>query len=131
MSVGNGEIFEDALDGAVLAERAVQRVEGDIGLELEKHGADIAADIHARDAIAFRLERVGTGFSRRKRDRTLSRKPSHQHRNVLRLHALQIPSQRGPTSGFKIESESSGGCPPERKTRPTPRTTQIGKRCWP
>ena len=64
MRVGNGEIFEDALDGAVLAEGAVQRIEGDIRLELGKHGADVAADVHARDAIAFRLKRVGAGISR-------------------------------------------------------------------
>ena len=36
MGVGNGQIFEDALDGAVLAERAVQRIEGNVRLQLRK-----------------------------------------------------------------------------------------------
>ena len=126
MRVGNGEIFEDALDRAVLAERAVQRVEGDIGLELGKHGADVAADVDARDAIAFRLKRVGAGISGGKRHWPLGRKPSHQHRHMLRLHALQIPSQRDPDPDLTwIESESSGG----NARMKTPRPTQIRKRC--
>ena len=37
MGVGNCQIFEDALDRAVLAERAMQRIEGDIRLELRQH----------------------------------------------------------------------------------------------
>ncbi len=37
MRIGNAEIFEDALDRAILAERTVQRVEGDVGLEFGKH----------------------------------------------------------------------------------------------
>ena len=53
MRVGNVQIFEDALDGAVLAERTVQRVEGDIGLEFSKTPADIASNVDAGDGIAF------------------------------------------------------------------------------
>ena len=61
------------------------------GLRIRKHRADIAIDVHAGDAIAFGLERVGAGISRRERHRPLRRKPTQQHRNVLRLHALQSP----------------------------------------
>ena len=59
MGIGNFEIFEDALDRAVLSERAMQSVEGDIGTKLGKHGGDIAIDVDARDAVAFRLQRIG------------------------------------------------------------------------
>ena len=47
MRVGNVEIFQDALDRAVLAERPVQRIEGDVRLQLGKHRADIAPDVDA------------------------------------------------------------------------------------
>ena len=46
------EDLEDALDAAVLAERPVQRVEGDVGPQLGEHLGDVAADIDARDAVA-------------------------------------------------------------------------------
>ena len=55
MRVGNGEIFENALDGTILAEGPMQRIEDDVGLEFGKHRGDIAVDIDAGDAIAFAL----------------------------------------------------------------------------
>ena len=48
MRVGNVEIFEDALNAAVLAERAVQRVEGHIGTQLIERRAHLPVDIDAR-----------------------------------------------------------------------------------
>ena len=45
MSVGNRLDFQDALQRAVLARRAMQYVEGDIGLDRLQHGCDVAAHI--------------------------------------------------------------------------------------
>ena len=64
MGVRNSQDLEQTLDRAVLADRAMQRVEGDVGLQREQHFGDVAADIDARDAIAARLQRVGAALSR-------------------------------------------------------------------
>ena len=42
MRVGDAEDLEHALDRAVLAERPVQRVEDDVGLQLREHLGDVA-----------------------------------------------------------------------------------------
>ena len=52
MRVGDVEDLEHALDRAVLAEGSVQRVEGDVGLELRKHLGDVALHVDARHAVA-------------------------------------------------------------------------------
>ncbi|GAA2815953.1 hypothetical protein GCM10010836_03790 [Aminobacter aminovorans] len=83
MGIVNAEIFEDALNGAVFAKRAMQGIERDIRLERRKHRADIAVDIHSRDLIAHLLERFGAGIARRQGHRPLGRKPAHQDSDVL------------------------------------------------
>jgi hypothetical protein len=55
MRIGNFEIFEDALDGAILAERAVKRIEDDIRLQSGKFFRDIARNVDARHFEAFLL----------------------------------------------------------------------------
>ena len=114
MGVGNAQIFEDALDGAVLAERPMQRVEDDVRLELGKHGADIARDIDAGDLVAFLLKRIGTGVPGGQRHGPLGRKPSQQDGHMLTLSLPVIPSsQRVRNQCFRnIKSESPGrSCP--------------------
>ena len=44
---------------AVLARRAVQRVEDEIGLRRGKARGDVAAHVDPGDAVAERLERIG------------------------------------------------------------------------
>ncbi len=80
------EIFEHALDGAVLAEGAMQRIEGDIGLQFGKHTCNIVTDIDTRDLVALGLKRVGAGVARRKAHRPFRRKTTHQHRDMLYAH---------------------------------------------
>ena len=83
MGVGDAEIFEDALDGAVLAERAMQRIERDVGLQRGKHRADIATDVDAGDLIAFLLQCIGAGIPGRQRHRPFGGKPAQQYGHVL------------------------------------------------
>ena len=47
MGIGNAQDFEHALDRAVLADAAVQRVEGDVGLEAGERRGDVAVDVDA------------------------------------------------------------------------------------
>ncbi len=113
MGVGDGEILQDALDGAILAERPVQGVEGDIRRERRQHLADVATDVDAGDPIAFLLQRIGARIPRRKRDRSLGREAPHQHGHVLVPHSLTTPSAQGSVPRFPdVESGSSGGLTP-------------------
>ena len=93
MRVGDAEIFENALDRAVLAERSVQGVEGDVRLELGKHGADVAADVDARDPVALGLQRIGARLAGGQRHRPLRRETAHEDSDML-LHSPVIPSRR-------------------------------------
>ena len=86
MGIGNFEIFEDTLDGSVLTEGTVQRIEGDIRLQRGKHACDVVIDIDARDLVAHGLERVGASVPRRKAHRPFRRKTTHQHRDMLYAH---------------------------------------------
>ena len=83
MGIGDLQIFEDALDRAVLAVGPVQRVEGDVRRDLSKPLGDIPADIEARDGMTDRLERVGAGIPRGETDRSLRGESAHQDRNML------------------------------------------------
>src|SRR4051812_16561361 len=85
MGVGQAQDLEQALDRAVLAEAAVQRVEDDIGLRREvlEHGRDVRPDVDRRDPIALPLERLAAGLAGAERDLTLGRPPAHQHRDVF------------------------------------------------
>ncbi len=123
--VGNAQIFEDALNGAVLAEGTMQRIEGNVRPEFGKHTADVARNIDASDLVAFILERIGTRLPRGQRHGPLGRKSTQQDGHMLAFHFPSSPKYGGPvTQHFRnIESESSGGLPPRRKTRATRRTT--------
>ena len=47
MRVGDAEKLQRALDAAVLAEPAVQRIEGDVGFERREHIRDVMAGVDA------------------------------------------------------------------------------------
>ncbi|CCV14803.1 hypothetical protein MESS4_710033 [Mesorhizobium sp. STM 4661] len=125
MGIGNSQIFEDALDGAVLAERAMQRIEGDVGLELDQHRSDIARDIDASDPVAFILERIGTRLPRRQRHGPLGRESSQQNGHMLAFHFPSSPITAGLhlsiravfalTISATLSPSLPAGCPPDGK----------------
>ncbi len=55
MGIGDAHSLEQALDAAVLAEAAMERVEAEIRLHFGQFLPDIAADIDARHAEALGL----------------------------------------------------------------------------
>ena len=89
MGVGNAQNLEHALDRSVLADLAVQGVEGDVGLEARQGVGDRAIDVDAGDAVAGGLERVGALPAGVQRHRTLGRPAAHQDRDVF--HCATIP----------------------------------------
>ncbi len=123
MGVGNPKILKHALNCAVLAIRSVQRVEGDIGLELGKYRGNIGTDINAGDLVTGALKRIGTGHARSQANRPLGGEPAHQNGNVFGLcqnlggHPLPsfwcAPLMRGSQAGrmitpFKANFSPSG-----------------------
>ena len=94
MGIGDAQDFEHALDRAVFAAAAVQRVEGDVGLEAGERGGDVAVDVDPADAIAARFQRVGAAAAGIERNRPLGRPTAHQHRYVLHR-----PSEAGRSAG--------------------------------
>ena len=86
MRVGNFKKFQDRLDTAILAERAVQCVEDDIGLRVLEDLDDVSADIDAGDLEACALKCIRARFPGSKRHRSFRRPSPHQHRNVFRTH---------------------------------------------
>src|SRR5690606_24224579 len=91
MGVGNLEIFENALNGTVLTERAVKRVESHVRLQLAEYRCNIAVDVDARDAIALLLEGIRAGLAGRKADGPLGRKAAHEYGNMLFRHSTGHP----------------------------------------
>ena len=59
MRIGDGQIFQDTLDGAILTERPVQGIERDIRPEFAQHRTRIAPDIHPRHSVALGFECIG------------------------------------------------------------------------
>ncbi len=63
MRVGNFEIFEDALNGAVLSERTMERIEDDIGPELGENAGDGSGHIDAGNPVSLAFKRIRTRVS--------------------------------------------------------------------
>src|SRR5512136_1433443 len=82
MSIGNAERLEYALDAAILAEAAMQRVEAHVGAELGEPGRHVAGDVEAGRAVALCLERRGAGLARAQRHFPFRRPAAHQHGDV-------------------------------------------------
>lgn len=86
MGIGNGKIFENALNGAVFTEGAMQGVKGDIRAQFIEYGGDIAPHINAGDLVALAFERKRAGVARREADRPLRRKSTQKNSYVLAAH---------------------------------------------
>ena len=78
------EQLQQALDAAVLAPAAVQRVEADVGLRSAAQLlGEIAAGVDARHLVAGALERLGAGLAGVEADLALGRQAAHQHGDVV------------------------------------------------
>ncbi|MNZ61143.1 hypothetical protein D3C78_792320 [compost metagenome] len=86
MCIGNGQIFENTLNGAVFTERTVQRIKGDIRAQLIEYGRDIAPHIDPGNLVALALKRERAGIARRQADWPLRRKPTQKNSYVLAAH---------------------------------------------
>src|SRR6185312_733822 len=126
MGVGNGQIFENTLDGSILAERAMQRVETDIRLERTQNRADIATDVDLAHLVAYGLQGNGTGIPRRQRYRPLGRKPTHEHGDMLVLHSPSSPLTAAPPHFRALSPSLPAGCPPDGKRARGPLRLKSG-----
>ena len=90
MGVFEAHDVEQALDGAVLAGRAVERVEHHIGPRLGQPRGDVTVHVDPGDAVAERLQCLGHTRAGGEGDLALGGPAAHQHRNVERSyrHAL-------------------------------------------
>ena len=82
MGIRDAHQIKHALHAAVLAGRAVQRVEDEIGLRLGKARGDVAAHVDAGDAVAVRLERIGATVARQERYGAFGGPAAHEDRDV-------------------------------------------------
>ena len=82
MGIFEAHQVHQPLHRAVLAGRAVQRVEHHVGRGLEQPLGDVAAHVDPRDAMAAALQRVGDARAGDERDLPLGRPAAHQHRDV-------------------------------------------------
>ena len=102
MGVGDAERLQHALDAAILAEAAMQRVEADVGAKLGELGRHVAPDIEAAHAVALRFERLGAGLAGAERDFPFRRPAAHQHRDVgLCVRHESSPAWRMVASPFR------------------------------
>ena len=91
MRVRNLQGFEDALDAAVLAALAVERVEAGVRPKLGKARGDVAVHIDAGDAIAGLFKGARAGRARVQRNFALRGPAAHQNRNVV-VFVRHIPA---------------------------------------
>src|SRR5512138_2872019 len=110
MGVGNADEVEDALDIAILAPAAMQRIEDDIWL-LRLDRLDqrwhIARDVNRGDLIAGLLQGGHAIGAAVERDLALRRRTAHQDRNAL--HALSPFAMRAWAAGrpMRLISQTS------------------------
>jgi hypothetical protein len=94
--VGHADQLEQLLHGAVLAARAVQGDERDVG----RHGAqavdEVGADVHRDDLVAEARQRILHPGAGAQRDLALERAPALEHRD---LHARLARRCSGTTLG--------------------------------
>ena len=86
MGVGQAHQVEHPLNGAVLARRAVERVEHQVGLSFRKTQCNVAIHVDPRHPVSEALERIGDVLARDERHLALGRPTAHQDRDVQRLH---------------------------------------------
>src|SRR6516165_11875327 len=83
MGVGDGQNFQNPLQGAIFPGPAVQNIERDVGFDGCKHGRDIAANVNASDTIAKPRKRLAAGLAGAQRYLSLGRPASHQNSDVF------------------------------------------------
>ncbi len=83
MRIGNAENFQHALQRAVLAGAAVQKIERGVGLQRAQGRGDLAVDVDAADAITGALGRTGAGLTGAQGNLALGRPSAHQDCNVF------------------------------------------------
>jgi len=115
MAVGDLENFQDALDGAVLARPAVQKVERDLGLEVRQDRRNVAPDIDAGDPIAAAFQRVGAGLAGPQRHLAFGRPAPHENGDVLGGRH-QVSPQHDPEE-LETSGRSDATSQPDSKTR--------------
>ena len=88
MGIRNLEKFEDALDRAILAERAMQRVEGDVRPQIGQRPGDVTRHIDPGDAIADAFQFVRAFGPRTQAHRPFGGKSTHQDGDMFLGHGL-------------------------------------------
>ncbi len=90
--VGDLHQVEQALDGAVLAALAVQRVEHDVGLGRQggDQAADVARHVERVDAVAALDQRARDLGAARQRDFALGRPTAHQDEHALTFRGSAV-----------------------------------------
>src|SRR5260221_4328407 len=100
MVIGDAEELEDALDRAILAAAAVQRIEDDVGTRPQRFDqrGEVARHIDRAHGVAALRQRGGAFLAARQRDLALGRPAAHQHGDAL-LHdtASLTPGNGRPT----------------------------------
>src|SRR4029077_7517182 len=74
--------LKHALDAAILAEAAMQRIEADVWAKRGEFGRHVAPDIEAGHAVALRFECLGAGLAGTERDFPFRRPAAHQHHDM-------------------------------------------------
>ena len=85
MGVGDLQKFEQSLNFAIFAKRAVQRVKGHIGLERCQLLRNIWLHINAGDAKTHRFQCLGAGLAGAQGDFTFGRPATHEYGDVLHV----------------------------------------------
>ncbi len=80
--------LEQALNRAILAERAMERIQCTIRPELGQNRGQIAPDIHLGHAEATVTQGLGASGAGFQADRAFSRPAAHQNRNMLAHRSL-------------------------------------------
>src|SRR5690606_11287688 len=86
----------EALDGAVFAERPVERDDRHVDVLLAEDAIDVPIDVDLRDPVAALLERLGHGLAALDRDLLLGAEAPEQNSDVLVLHpffSIREPSR--------------------------------------
>jgi hypothetical protein len=90
MRVGNAQYLEEALDGPVLADFAMQGIEGGVRHRRLEDEGDIGLHVDWRNPVALPFQGLGAGAAGGKADFALRRPAAVQNRDVLRH--LRSPS---------------------------------------
>ena len=103
MGVAEAHQVHHALHRAVLAGRAVKRVEHHVGADLAEPRGDVAVHVDPGDLVAAALQRVGDAVAGDQRDLPLGRPAAHQHRDVEQLHAATSVTPRSWVHALPIQ----------------------------